>query len=99
MIHWLDANAAMPAEVRNFERLFDAPAPGGDDFTDDLNPNSLRVDQGYVEPAIVQSPESRFQFERTGYFVKDSEDHRADRPVFNRIVSLRDSWKPKAQGK
>ena len=99
VIHWLDANAAMPAEVRNFERLFDAPAPGGDDFTDDLNPNSLRVDQGYVEPAIVQSPESRFQFERTGYFVKDSEDHRADRPVFNRIVSLRDSWKPKAQGK
>lgn len=98
VIHWVDANAAVPAEIRNFERLFDAPAPGGDDFTNDLNPNSLRIDQGFVEPAIVGSPEARFQFERTGYFVKDSEELRANRPVFNRIVSLRDSWKPKAEG-
>ena len=98
VIHWVDANAATPAEVRNFDRLFDAPAPAGDAFTNDLNPNSLGIDQGFVEPAIVASPEARFQFERTGYFVKDSELHRPERPVFNRIVSLRDGWKPKAQG-
>ena len=98
VIHWLDASSAVPAEIRNFERLFNVPAPGGDNFTNDLNPNSLRIDQGYVEPAIVESPETRFQFERTGYFVKDSEEHGPDRPVFNRIVSLRDSWKPKTEG-
>ena len=64
----------------------------------DLNPDSLSIDQGFVEPAAVASPEARFQFERTGYFVKDSADHTPERPVFNRIVSLRDSWKPKAEG-
>ena len=98
VIHWVDANAAIAAEVRNFDRLFGVPAPAGDDLASDLNPNSLHTDHGFIEPAIAASPETRFQFERTGYFVKDSELHHPERPVFNRIVSLRDSWKPKAQG-
>ena len=98
VIHWLDAGSAIPAEFRNFERLFRVSAPGGDEFTSDLNPDSLAINQGFVEPAVVASAETRFQFERTGYFVKDSADHTPERPVFNRIVSLRDVWKPKAQG-
>ena len=98
VIHWLDAGSAIPAEFRNFERLFRVSAPGGDEFTSDLNPDSLAINQGFVEPAVVASAETRFQFERTGYFVKDSADHTPERPVFNRIVSLRDGWKPKAQG-
>ncbi|MDE0691200.1 MAG: glutamine--tRNA ligase/YqeY domain fusion protein [Gammaproteobacteria bacterium] len=98
VIHWVDANSAIAAEVRNFDRLFRVPAPAGDNLAGDLNPNSLHTDHGFIEPAIAASPETRFQFERTGYFVKDSELHHPQRPVFNRIVSLRDSWKPKAQG-
>ena len=63
------------------------------DFLDDLNPASKRVITAYVEPALaLATAEERFQFERHGYFVADLEDHRAGRPVFNRTVTLRDSW-------
>ena len=62
-------------------------------FLDDLNPASKRVITALVEPALAGvSAEERFQFERHGYFVADLEDHRAGRPVFNRTVTLRDSW-------
>jgi glutaminyl-tRNA synthetase len=68
------------------------------DFLDDLNPESKRVISGYVEPALaLAAPEDRLQFERHGYFVADLAEHAPGRPVFNRTVTLRDSWaKPKA---
>jgi len=63
------------------------------DYLDDLNPDSKRVIRAYVEPALAQAaPESRFQFERHGYFVADLADHRPGRPVYNRSVTLKDSW-------
>jgi glutaminyl-tRNA synthetase len=67
-------------------------------FHDDLNEASKRVITAYVEPALAQAaPEQRFQFERQGYFVADLVDHAPGRPVFNRTVTLRDSWsKPKS---
>ncbi|MCY3840995.1 MAG: glutamine--tRNA ligase/YqeY domain fusion protein [Gammaproteobacteria bacterium] len=94
VIHWVDAASAIPADVRLFERLFHDPRPGSDDFIDALNPNSMGVARAVVEPAIVASDDECFQFERTGYFVKDNRDYRGDAPVFNRTVSLRDSYKP-----
>ena len=94
VIHWVDAATAVPADVRLFERLFGEARPGADDFIDTLNPDSLGVARAVVEPAVVDSDAECFQFERTGYFVKDSRDYRPDAPVFNRTVSLRDSYKP-----
>ena len=62
-------------------------------WLDDLNPDSKRVITAYVEPGLAQAvPEERFQFERHGYFVADSRDHAPGKPVFNRTVTLRDSW-------
>ena len=78
-----------------YDRLFKSPAPGrGGDFLDDLNPDSLRIlNNCMVEPALADAKSGeRYQFEREGYFCLDSEDSSADGPVFNRIVSLRDSW-------
>ena len=95
-IGWVGAHEAVAAEVRLFERLFvdDQPDAGGRDFREALNPDSLRVVTGLLEPALAAAgPEDRFQFERHGYFVADRADHRADRPVFNRITPLKDRWK------
>jgi glutaminyl-tRNA synthetase len=99
-ITWLAVDDALPAEVRLFERLFteDQPDAEGRDFRTVLNPASRRVVQAYVEPSLAQMPaESRLQFERHGYFVADRIDHRGDQhggqPVFNRITTLKDSWK------
>jgi glutaminyl-tRNA synthetase len=81
--------------VRLFERLFteDQPDAEGRDFRGVLNPASKRVVQAYVEPSLASCErEARLQFERHGYFVADRVDHRADRPVFNRITGLKDSW-------
>ena len=65
----------------------------GRTYRDHLNPDSSRVVRGWVEPAAAAAePEQRLQFERLGYFVADRRDHRADAPVFNRTVTLRDSW-------
>lgn len=94
VIHWVDAKSAIPADVRLFERLFDDPRPGGADFTKTLNPDSMRIARAVVEPAVVASDDMGFQFERKGYFVKDARDYRPDAPVFNRTVSLRDSYRP-----
>ncbi|MBN8279169.1 MAG: glutamine--tRNA ligase/YqeY domain fusion protein [Gammaproteobacteria bacterium] len=95
-IHWVSARHAVPAEVRLYDRLFAAPRPDGEeaDFKSFLNPESLRVvPDARLEPGLADlAPGSTVQFERLGYFVADQEDHAADRPVFNRVVTLRDSW-------
>ena len=95
-IHWVSAARGVDAEVRLYDRLFTAANPEADDadFTASLNPASLVVVTGTkVEPSVVAegSMTSRYQFERTGYFVKDS-DSTPERPVFNRTVTLRDSY-------
>jgi len=100
-IHWVSARDAVPAEIRLYDRLFDVTDPDDDSdgktYKDHLNPASRRIVRGYVEPAAaVASAEERVQFERLGYFVADMHDHRADAPVFNRIVTLRDSWAKQA---
>jgi len=94
-IHWLSARHARQGEVRLYDRLFVSanPGAGARDFRDDLNPESKRVIMAFVEPGLAAArPEDRFQFERHGYFVADRADTRADSPVFNRAVTLRDTW-------
>ncbi len=94
-IHWLDAKTAVPAEIRVYDRLFNVPHPdeGEGDFLERLTPNSKQVLASYVEPAAAHAaPDTKFQFERNGYFVADRLDHTADKPVFNLSVGLRDSW-------
>ncbi|HVB84904.1 MAG TPA: glutamine--tRNA ligase/YqeY domain fusion protein [Rhodanobacteraceae bacterium] len=96
-LHWVSARDAVTAEVRLYDRLFDVPDPDdetdGKTYRDHLNPDSRRVVNGYVEPAAARAaPEDRCQFERLGYFVADRHDHAAEHPVFNRVVTLRDSW-------
>ncbi|MDJ0740602.1 MAG: glutamine--tRNA ligase/YqeY domain fusion protein [Gammaproteobacteria bacterium] len=101
VIHWVSATRGVSAEVRVYDRLFRSPEPGRDgDFLDDLNPDSLRVlGDCYVEPALADAAVGdRFQFEREGYFCIDPVDSRRDALVFNRIVSLRDSWGKQAAG-
>jgi glutaminyl-tRNA synthetase len=94
-IHWVSAAHAVPAEMRLYDRLFRVPDPeaGEGDFTAHLNPESLVVVHGWVEPSVLgDPPDTRYQFERLGYFWQDPIDSRPDRLVFNRIVPLRDSW-------
>jgi glutaminyl-tRNA synthetase len=94
-IHWVSAKHAYQAEVRLYDRLFSAEAPGsgGRDFLADLNPASKRVITAQLEPALREAvAEERFQFERHGYFVADRCDSQPGTPVFNRTVTLRDSW-------
>ena len=94
VIHWVDAATAVPASVRLFERLFADPNPTAKNFTRALHPRSLHTAEAFVEPAIAQSEERHFQFERKGYFVKDDPTHTAAAPVFNLTVALRDSYRP-----
>jgi glutaminyl-tRNA synthetase len=94
-IHWVSAAHAVDAEVRLYDTLFSAARPDDtDDWKTALNPGSLETLTGCrVEPALADaSPDVRFQFERTGYFVADRRDSRPGRPVFNRTVGLRDTW-------
>jgi len=95
VIHWVPAAEAMSAEIRLYDRLFSVPQPGagGRDFRGDLNPESLRTLTGcMLEPSLASAePGERFQFEREGYFVVDP-DSRPERPLFNRTVTLRDTW-------
>ena len=93
-LHWVSAAHALPAEARLYEHLFTPPEPGASgDLLADLNPRSEEVvTSAQVEPALAGlAPGSRVQFERMGYFCVDP-DSRADRPVFNRTVTLRDTW-------
>jgi glutaminyl-tRNA synthetase len=90
VIHWVDAQRGAPVRVRLYDRLFNVPAPSAANLAEDLNPDSLVEQPGVVEPAILESASVRFQFERLGYFCKDS----GDAAAFNRTVTLRDSYKP-----
>jgi len=96
-IHWVSARHAVAARIRLYDRLFVVPDPDDDrdgrTYRDHLNPDSSRTVDGFVEPAAADAkPEQSFQFERIGYFVADRYDHRAAAPVFNRSVTLRDTW-------
>jgi glutaminyl-tRNA synthetase len=96
-IHWVCARDAVPAELRLYDRLFLVADPDdeadGMSYRDHLNPDSARVVRGYIERGAADAaPETRYQFERLGYFVADRRDHAPSAPVFNRTVGLRDSW-------
>ncbi len=93
-IHWVSARHAIDAEVRLYDRLFAVPNPGQErDYIADLNPASRTVIHAQLEPALKDArPEERFQFERHGYFVADLKDTKPGAPVFNRTVTLKDSW-------
>ena len=93
-IHWVSAEHAVDAEVRLYDRLFTEPEPeASGDFLECLNADSLKVITGKLEPSLAElSPGERVQFERLGYFTPDAKDTAPDKPVFNRIVGLRDSW-------
>lgn len=95
-LHWVAADKAIEAEARLYDHLFMKPNPDevedGGSFIDNLNPNSLEVKNCYVEPSIIgATPGTRYQFERQGYFCVDTDSTR-DKPVFNRTVTLRDTW-------
>uniref|UniRef100_UPI0035B4DB0D glutamine--tRNA ligase n=1 Tax=Chitinimonas sp. TaxID=1934313 RepID=UPI0035B4DB0D len=102
VIHWISAEHAIEAEVRLYERLFTVERPDavrGDDgeyldFTQFVNPESLKVLTAFVEAGVLgAAPETRYQFERLGYFVTDRKDHvPGSKPVFNRTVGLKDTW-------
>jgi glutaminyl-tRNA synthetase len=105
-IHWVSARHAYAAEVRLYDRLFKVPFPGSRrgrettvavdaelDYLDDLNPDSKKIITAYLEPALREAePGRQLQFERHGYFVADIKDSKPGAPVFNRTVTLRDSW-------
>ncbi|HET9590994.1 MAG TPA: glutamine--tRNA ligase/YqeY domain fusion protein [Anaerolineales bacterium] len=93
-IHWVSAAHAKEAEFRMYDRLFmkEDPEEGEEGFLACLNPNSLKISTGYVEPSLAQTkPGDRFQFERQGYFATDA-DSTDERPVFNLTVPLKDTW-------
>jgi glutaminyl-tRNA synthetase len=97
-LHWVSAAHAVPVEVRLYDRLFSVPNPEdveeGSDFRSNLNPNSLEVlDDSVVEKSLADAaPGTIYQFERQGYFILDSSDSAPGKLVFNRTISLRDSW-------
>jgi glutaminyl-tRNA synthetase len=93
-IHWVSAEHAVSAQVRLYDRLFSVPDPDAGDFLEHINAESLELlDDAWVEPsAAAAEPGAHLQFERLGYFCVDSVDSRPAAPVFNRTVSLRDSW-------
>ena len=94
VIHWVDAQTGIPAEIRSYDRLFTVEDPSKADNMDDVvNPMSLVVGEAIVEASLSSAdPEDRFQFEREGYFVADRFDHTSDKLVFNKVIGLRDTW-------
>lgn len=95
VIHWVSERHSVPAEIRLYDRLFSQPNPDSlDNFLDALNPDSLEIlTESRVESSLADAPpESRFQFERMGYFCLDAIDSTPGKPVFNRTVTLRDTW-------
>jgi len=97
-IQWVSSKEAKQIEVRLYDRLFKDEAPEG---LEDINPNSLKViKDALIEPAVItQKPDTRFQFERQGYFYADPIDYSDEKPVFNKIVGLKDSWAKKSVSK
>jgi glutaminyl-tRNA synthetase len=99
-IHWLSAGHAQQVEIRLYDRLFTDPHPdsGGKDYKNALNPDSKTIIHAFVEPALHSAePGQCFQFERNGYFAADRIDSAPEKPVFNRAVTLRDSWSKAAK--
>jgi glutaminyl-tRNA synthetase len=100
-IHWVSAAHSIPADVRLYNPLFTKPDPtGGENFTADLNPNSLEVlNEARLEPALADAKVGEpVQFERQGYFCPDR-DSKPGKPLFSRAIGLRDTWaKEKAAG-
>ncbi len=102
-LHWVSAPHGLKAEVRLYDRLFAVPDPEdveeGQELTVHLNPDSrVVIPDALVEPSLAADvPGTRYQFERLGYFMADPEDSREERPVFNRIVTLRDTWGKSAE--
>lgn len=98
VIHWVSASLGVPAKVRLYEQLFNQEDPAKIDINNlaaEINPNSLREVDAIVEPSLSQvNAGERFQFEREGFFVADSKDYSPEHLVFNRIVTLKDSFKP-----
>jgi glutaminyl-tRNA synthetase len=99
-IHWISADNVLEVEIRQYDRLYTKENPmdteEGKDFTDYLNPDSINIIRSYVEPFLKEKePGSRFQFERNGYYVIDIVDSTKENLVFNRIITLRDSWAKK----
>lgn len=102
VIHWLSCEHALPAEIRLYDRLFTVPEPDADkehSFLEFINPDSLTMVQGWVEPVVRDAePETRYQFERLGYFCTDRREHQpGGKLVFNRTVTLKDSWSKEQQ--
>jgi len=97
-IQWVDANTAKQIELRLYDRLFKDEAPEG---IESLNPNSLKIiKNALIEPAVItEKPDERFQFEREGYFYADPIDYTDEKPVFNKIVGLKNSWAKKSKEK
>jgi glutaminyl-tRNA synthetase len=95
-IQWVEAKEAKEVEVRLYDRLFKEEFPEG---KEDINPNSLQIiKNALLEPAVItEKPDVRFQFEREGYFFADPIDYTDEAPVFNKIVSLKDSWSKKKE--
>ena len=95
-LHWVSEKHALKSEVRLYDRLYTVPNPeqGGRDSKEFLNPASVEVvSDALVEPSLIEAKaEDRFQFERLGYFCADKEDWDPKNPVFNRSVTLRDTW-------
>jgi len=94
-LHWVSAAHALPVETRLYDRLFLDPRPGlAGDYHESLNPDSLvTLEESRIEPGVAErDPGTRYQFERQGYFWQDPADSRPDALVFNRIVTLRDTW-------
>ena len=96
-VHWVSADHAVRAEVRLYDRLFSVPNPAAEkegDYKRHLNPGSLEVlTNALAEPSLAEAkPGERFQFERKGFYCADPVDTRPGKPVFNRIVSMRDTW-------
>jgi glutaminyl-tRNA synthetase len=93
-IHWVSAASAIDAETRLYDRLFTVPSPAdAEDFHKVLNPRSLEVVTAKLEPALASAtPAERFQFERLGYFAPDPKDSAPGKPVFNRTITLKDTW-------
>jgi glutaminyl-tRNA synthetase len=100
-LHWVSAQHSIPAEVRLYDRLFNKENPdaGGADFTEHLNPDSLEIlSECRIEPSLASAePGSRYQFERLGYFCAEPVEFSKDRLIFNRTVTLKDSWAKIAQ--
>lgn len=99
-IHWVCGKKAVAAEFRLYDRLFTVADPDtdtdGKSYRDYLNPDSVQIMKGFVEPAAAGcTAETTYQFERQGYFAADRHDHTPGTPVFNRTVGLRDTWTTK----